>query len=161
MEIKQKTKFFFIIFTLVLFTTCTKYELAPVNPDKQLLLDLVNDYRTSGCNCGSEYYPPVNTVKWNDTLEIAAQNHSNYMNKNNNLDHSGSDGSSAGDRINSAGYSWSTYGENIAVGYSTEKAVVEGWIKSTGHCKNIMNENFLEMGVATSGAYWTQVFATH
>ncbi|MBL7110644.1 MAG: hypothetical protein ISS19_01735 [Bacteroidales bacterium] len=42
---------------------------------------------------------------------------------------------------------------------STEKAVIEAWLDSPGHCKNIMNDKVTELGVATSGAYWTQVFA--
>jgi uncharacterized protein YkwD len=82
------------------------------------------------------------------------------MNSHNNLDHTGSDGSSAGDRLTTGGYYWTTYAENIAVGYTSEQAVIDGWLKSDGHCKNIMNANVSEMGVATSGAYWTQVFAT-
>ncbi|MBL7110645.1 MAG: hypothetical protein ISS19_01740 [Bacteroidales bacterium] len=48
---------------------------------------------------------------------MAAQDHSDDMDENNNLSHTGSDGSSAGDRLDSIGYKWSTCGENIAVGY--------------------------------------------
>ncbi len=43
----------------------------------------------------------------------------------------------------------------------TEKKVIEGWLNSSGHCKNIMNGSVTEMGIATSGDYWTQVFASH
>jgi uncharacterized protein YkwD len=53
-----------------------------------------------------------------------------------------------------------TYGENISNGYKTEQSVIEGWIKSAGHCRNIMNPNVKEMGVAREGDYWTQVFGT-
>jgi uncharacterized protein YkwD len=92
---------------------------------------------------------------------MAAKDHSEDMNKNNFFEHTGSDGSTLQDRINKYHYSWSIIGENIAEGYSSEKDVVEGWIKSTGHCQNIMNGNFKEMGVATSGVYWTQDFGAH
>jgi len=132
---------------------------APESPDKNELLILVNDVRSSGCNCGDTWYPPVNDVVWDDTLEMAAQKHSNDMNKHENLSHTGSDGSSPGDRLDAAGYLWSTYGENVAVGYSSEEDVIEGWLDSPGHCTNIMNANVTQMGVATSGSYWTQVFA--
>ena len=81
------------------------------------------------------------------------------MNEHDNLSHTGSDGSDPGERLNAVGYEWSTYGENVASGYSTEKDVVEGWLDSPGHCENIMNGNVTEMGVATSSSYWTQVFA--
>ena len=52
------------------------------------------------------------------------------------------------------------YGENIANGYTAERSVVDGWIKSPGHCKNLMNKAYKEMGVAKIGTYWTQEFAT-
>jgi len=50
------------------------------------------------------------------------------------------------------------YGENIGMGYKNEKEMVEGWLKSPGHCKNIMNKGYKEMGVAKVGSYWTQTF---
>ncbi len=158
----MKIKNIIIICVAIVFNSCerpTSYQGAPANPDKQELLRLINEVRNSGCNCGDDYYAPVGNVTWNDLLEEAAQNHSNDMDKHDKLDHTGSDGSSAGERINAVGYQWSTYGENIAVGYPTEKKVIEGWLNSPGHCKNIMNKSVTEMGVATSGAYWTQVFA--
>ena len=58
------------------------------------------------------------------------------------------------------GYNWRTYGENIAKGYANEKDVIEGWINSEGHCRNIMNPNFQEIGIGKEGEYWTQVFGT-
>ncbi len=153
------------IFSILFFSTCQKddslYELAPANPDKQILISLINETRLKGCNCGNDYFPPVNPIKWNDTLELAAKEHSNDMKDNNYFDHKGNDGSSVGDRINKYSYKWSTCGENIAKGYSTEQKVIKGWIDSPGHCRNIMNGNFKEVAVATKGAYWTQVFATH
>ena len=41
--------------------------------------------------------------------------------------------------------------------YQTEKSVIEGWIKSPGHCKNIMNPAYKEIGAARKGNYWTLV----
>lgn len=133
---------------------------APLNPNQQKLLDLVNKSRTEGCNCGNVFFQPVGLVVWNITLENAAKKHSEYMNRTGNFSHTGENGSDAGDRIDAEGYTWSTYGENIAEGYSTEEDVMQGWLNSEGHCKNIMDPDFKEMGVATSGRYWTQVFAS-
>jgi uncharacterized protein YkwD len=76
------------------------------------------------------------------------------------FDHTGSNGSSPGDRITKYNYNWSTYGENIAKGYPTEQSVIEGWIKSPGHCVNIMNGSFRETGIAKTGDYWTQNFGS-
>ena len=128
--------------------------------NKATLLQLVNDVRQIGCSCGSAVMPPVAAVTWNDQLATAALNHSNDMVSNNYFSHTGLDGSTGGDRITAAGYAWKAYGENIAKGYSSEQAVVDGWLKSEGHCKNIMSPLFREMGVARVGTHWTQEFAT-
>lgn len=51
-------------------------------------------------------------------------------------------------------------GENIAMGYTTPAAVVDGWMNSSGHRANILNKNFTQIGVGyvESGHYWTQMF---
>lgn len=124
------------------------------------MLDLVNEQRGKGCKCGATDMPAVPLLAWNVKLEQAAKNHSQDMFSNNFFSHTGSNGSNAGQRINLAGYQWSSWGENIANGQSTEEIVMQEWLKSEGHCKNIMNSKFKEMGAGRSGNLWTQVFAT-
>ena len=128
------------------------------NVDKAVMLPLVNNVRQSGCNCGSTVMPPVSPVAWNDLLALAADNHSKDMLANNYFNHTGLNGSTPGDRIRAVGYNWRAYGENIAYNYPTEQSVMTGWLNSEGHCKNIMNGTFNEMGVAREGNYWTQEF---
>lgn len=157
--------FWLLVISLVIFS-CSKDDDPKVDDDPQnafreLVLNLVNDYRTSGCDCGTEYYPPVAPISWNETLEQVALDHSTDMETNNYYSHTGLDGSSAADRISRAGYNHSTWGENIARGFHSAESVIEAWIESPAHCKNIMKANFKDMGVGRSGAYWTQVFATH
>ncbi|WP_338766383.1 CAP domain-containing protein [Bernardetia sp. ABR2-2B] len=130
----------------------------PNNVNKQELIRLVNEYRTEGCQCGNEQMLPVGAITWDEALEQAAYLHSKDMNDKNYFSHTGKDGSSAGDRIKRQGYDWRTYGENIAEGYTSEEAVIEGWKNSEGHCRNMMNANFEEMGVGRESNYWTQVF---
>jgi uncharacterized protein YkwD len=79
------------------------------------------------------------------------------------LDHN-IDGTNAGQRLDKAGYKWSGWGENIAEGYPDAAAVVEGWMNSDGHRKNILNPDFVEIGVAVDKSargtpYYCQVFA--
>ncbi|MFI0816406.1 CAP domain-containing protein [Streptomyces sp. NPDC021098] len=117
------------------------------------VVELVNDERAKvGCS----------PVKVNAKLTEAAEAHSEDMAEHSNMSHTGSDGSSPGDRITRAGYSWSTYGENVAYGYGSAKSVMEGWMNSSGHKANILNCDFKEIGVGLSGAdnYWTQDFGT-
>jgi uncharacterized protein YkwD len=40
-----------------------------------------------------------------------------------------------------------------------EDEAMKEWLNSPGHCTNIMNPAFTEMGAWISGLYWTQVFA--
>jgi len=127
--------------------------------NKGTLLQMVNNIRQTGCTCGSNVMPPVAAVTWQDQLATAAFNHSNEMNSNNYFSHTGLNGSTGGERIAAAGYAWKAYGENIAKGYSNEQSVMDGWLKSEDHCKNIMSPLFQEMGVAKVGNYWTQEFA--
>ena len=126
-----------------------------------LLLQLVNNVRQAGCTCGTTVMPSVPVLSWNNNLAAAADIHSLDMNSNLFLSHTGSDGSSAGDRITAAGYAWQAWAENIASGYMSEQAVMNGWLGSEGHCKNIMSSNLKEVGVAREGNYWTEDFGTH
>ena len=130
----------------------------PTSVNKSVLLQLVNDVRKKGCKCGDTYYGPVQTLTWNDQLAAAAYKHSEDMYKNKYFSHIAPDGSNGGVRIKKAGYPWMAFGENIASGYTNEKKVVQGWIESPGHCKNIMSKLYKEMGVARYGNYWTQEF---
>ncbi len=164
----QKLKLYslLLLFSSVLFA-CEDAEIEPdqdsdaiSNINQQELVKLVNKYRTEGCDCGSERMPAVATITWNENLAEAAYLHSKDMKENSYFSHTGKDNSDAGTRIERQGYNWRTYGENIAKGYSNEKKVVEGWIDSEGHCRNIMNGDFKEMGVGKAGDYWTQIFGT-
>ncbi|MFF3448532.1 CAP domain-containing protein [Streptomyces sp. NPDC002667] len=98
----------------------------------------------------------------NAKLSQAAQAHSADMASHNTMSHTGSDGSDPGQRITRAGYVWSTYGENVAYGYSTPEQVMAGWMASAGHKRNILDCGFKEIGVgvAQPGTYWTQDFGT-
>ena len=62
--------------------------------------------------------------------------------------------------IKSFGISYKSAGENIAKGYRTPKAVVDGWMNSSGHRANILNASFTHIGVGyvADGSYWTQMF---
>ncbi|MCZ0204655.1 CAP domain-containing protein [Streptomyces sp. UMAF16] len=95
-------------------------------------------------------------------LTKAAQDHSADMAAHQNMSHTGSDGSDPGLRITRAGYTWSSYGENVAYGYTTAEQVMAGWMASPGHRANILNCGFQEIGVglAQPGSYWTQDFGT-
>lgn len=62
--------------------------------------------------------------------------------------------------IRNFGISYRSAGENIAKGYASPQAVVNGWLNSEGHRANILNSSFTHIGVGyvASGNYWTQMF---
>lgn len=62
--------------------------------------------------------------------------------------------------IKNFGISYRTAGENIARGYRTPQAVVNGWMNSSGHRANILNASYTQIGVGyvQDGNYWTQMF---
>lgn len=62
--------------------------------------------------------------------------------------------------IKNFGISYKRAGENIAKGYRTPQAVVNGWMNSAGHRANILNADFTQIGVGyvADGNYWTQMF---
>jgi len=130
------------------------------NVNKAILLQLVNDVRTSGCTCGTTVMPPVAKLAWNDQLAKAAYDHSVDMKTNNYFSHTSLDGTTFDQRIKAAGYIWKSAGENIALGYATEQDVMTGWLNSEGHCKNIMNAGFKDIGAGQDGSYWTQAFGS-
>lgn len=135
-------------------------KIVPVSLNKNVMLQLVNKARQSGCQCGDTYYKPVQPLKWNAKLEAAALKHSVDMYKKSFFSHMAPDGTRGGDRIEKEGYKWAAFGENIGTGYKTERAVVQGWLESPTHCKNIMSKMYKEMGVGRVGTLWTQAFAS-
>ena len=72
--------------------------------------------------------------------------HSQDMASHDFMSHTGSDGSSPGDRMLRAGYDWYTYGENVGAGYGSPASVVAGWMASSGHRANILNSGFRDIG---------------
>jgi uncharacterized protein YkwD len=126
--------------------------------EKELMLNLVNQARSNGCRCGSKKMPPAGPVAWSEQLETAAQKHSQDMASHRFMGHDGSDGTSFSSRITKAGFKWTSCAENVAEGYPTVEKVVDGWLNSPSHCKNLMDSRSKFMGVARDGTFWTQDF---
>lgn len=79
--------------------------------------------------------------------------------------HTNPSGQTPSDRTAAAGYGRFT-GENIAAGYGTLDAVMQGWLSSPGHCANIMRASYRDFALACAvpstkvdySIYWTQSF---
>lgn len=129
------------------------------------VLVIVNEVRAQGASCGGQSFASAGPLSMNPALRCAARVHSKDMADRVFFDHINPDGQDPFVRMEMAGYSYFTAGENIAAGQSTPSEVMQGWMDSPGHCRNIMNPDFAEIGVGTfeanSGSYrylWTQTF---
>ena len=162
----QKLPLLFFLALGILVSSCATddtakptYPNAPNNPDRLKLLALLNDARSTSTNCGGTVQPPAPALVWNDTLALVARLHSEDMDAANRLSHNGTDGSFLDDRLERAGFTATVWAENLAQGAASETEVIQLWLDSEGHCENSMNAQVQEVGLGTSGPYWTMVLA--
>ncbi|MEM9461640.1 MAG: CAP domain-containing protein [Myxococcota bacterium] len=130
------------------------------------ILDLTNQVRQAGRNCGAEgVFPPAPPLTADPALRCAARIHAQDMDARSYFAHTSPEGEQPWDRMDNAGYSWSSAAENIAAGNATAEATMNQWLNSDGHCANIMSASSVDLGVGyvPSGLYgtlWVQVFGS-
>ncbi len=130
------------------------------------VLYLTNVRRGQGANCGGQPFGPAGPLEMQGNLRTSARAHSQDMGVQNFFDHTNPfTGTNPFQRMQAAGFQGGTMGENIAAGQSSPAQVVDGWMNSPGHCKNIMQPGFRYLGVgyfyAPASQYrhlWTQNF---
>ncbi|HEU0203901.1 MAG TPA: CAP domain-containing protein [Burkholderiaceae bacterium] len=120
----------------------------------------INAARAQARSCGSTAYPAAGALAWHEQLYAAAETHSTDMAAHDHFSHTGTNGSTLATRLTAAGYGFRTAGENIAFNYRSVADVMAGWLGSAGHCANIMDARFREVGVACirnsrGEPYWT------
>jgi len=149
---------------------------------KQEFLDAVNSARADTQDCGNEgIFSPVPALKWSDELYKAAYEHSRDMALNGIVEHYGTNtesdwtakdlklghGSHFYERVEHNGYKdYKLVEENVAGGTNLDNAyeVVGAWLKSDGHCANLMNKDITDIGMALVKKntkythYWSQEF---
>jgi uncharacterized protein YkwD len=134
-------------------TTETQVLAAPPPPSPaDQVLTLVNEARAKA-------NPACAPLRADDRLTVAAQAHSDDMAARDYFSHTSPEGDDFVDRATAAGYD-SPGGENIAAGYPSAAAVMDGWMGSPEHAANITECAFTAIGVGVNsdGWYWTQVF---
>jgi uncharacterized protein YkwD len=152
--------------------TETAQEAAPLAAPDQAMLDAVNAARSEARTCGTQTMPATRPLRWHADAAKVALAHSQDQAKHAKLTHTGSDGSTPSQRANRAGVAWQTIGENVyrASWEASAEEAVRAWLKSPGHCRNLMQSFFTHLGAGyAEGAqqgepqgrkhrYWTQVF---
>jgi uncharacterized protein YkwD len=122
-------------------------------PMRDAVVCLINQQRTS------RHLPALRATT---RLDRSAQGWTNSMVSTGVFSH----GTDFAARISAVGYVWTSAGENIATGFQTPRQVVSAWMASDGHCRNILDPTFADVGTGVSthhlGQYgpstWTQDF---
>ncbi|WP_237458284.1 CAP domain-containing protein [Pontibacillus yanchengensis] len=121
---------------------------------KAKVVDLTNKEREKKGLSKLKAYPELRNV---------AQKKSEDMVKNGYFSHNSPTYGSPFEMMQNFGIDYKTAAENIAAGQQTPEKVVEGWMNSAGHRKNILNKNVTHIGIGIErggdmGIYWTQMF---
>ncbi|ORX89381.1 SCP-domain-containing protein [Basidiobolus meristosporus CBS 931.73] len=121
------------------------------NGDVQKMLELVNQQRQMNGQ-------PA--LKLDDRLVLSAQKHTDYQARVGQMTHD-EPGRPLSTRVSETGFKWSAVGENVAKGYGSIEAVMNGWMNSPGHRSNILGSQYTHFGsgYVANGNYWTQNFA--
>lgn len=113
-----------------------------------------------GASLNAYRAPTLNPLAYNQQLQGAAQTQANDMSNLGFFDHTGSDGSSPGDRVTAQGYSWGWVGEVIAQGQTSAGQALTAWQNSPPHNAILLSSQPTEFGLATApGNYWVMVLA--
>jgi len=194
-ELTLKNKSYLFIFSAFLLIGCgeassssptqtsNQKNIVQVNITQQEFLNAINKARSVSRDCYPDdpnrgFMEATHPLTWNNDLYASALEHSNDLAESDTFSHLGSGTTSdiTGDgkaskffeRILANGYThYYSVGENIAGGQRNLEEVMSAWLKSPGHCTNIMKDTYKEIGVAvvlndesTYGIYWTQSFGS-
>jgi uncharacterized protein YkwD len=143
--------------------------LAPVGATPAMsarALQLVNEARARGAQCGAQAFGPAPPLSLSGTLASVALGHATDMAVHDYFEHRDLSGQSPADRVRASGYHEKLVGENIAYGPQSVEEAVKGWLASPGHCQNIMDPRFAQMGLGLApgrasrrGLFWVQLLA--
>ncbi len=141
---------------LWLFPTSPAAQLSAQTDARQRVIELTNQIRVAN------NLPPL---KRNDTLQAAADWIVQDNASRDTPSHTDALGRNIGARLTDFGYAYSIAAENLAAGYFSPEAVLDGWMNSTGHRANILRDNICEIGAGyiyqsgtMYGHFWSQNF---
>ncbi|KAB2330014.1 hypothetical protein F7731_21225 [Cytobacillus depressus] len=122
-----------------------------ISQDAQQVIDLTNaERRQNG----------LPDLKADTQLCGVAQKKSDDMQQKNYFSHTSPTYGSPFDMMRDFGVTYTSAGENIAQGQPTPQEVVQAWMNSEGHKRNILSNSFTHIGVGfeQNGKHWTQMF---
>lgn len=112
---------------------------AAATPLQQAIVDAMNRER-------ARY--GLRPLRLDERLSLAANDRANDMFAKHYFDHVSPDGLNPFSWVLRRGYRYSMVGENLALGFRSSGAVVDGWMRSPGHRENILTPGFDEVGIS-------------
>ena len=111
-----------------------------LDPEEQAFLTLINNYRAAN---------GVGPLAISSKLQDAARWMSQDMAASNYFGHTDSLGRDSFQRLTDFGYTYNIWkGENLAAGVAAAQAAFDLWGGSPGHNANILNPNYVVIGIA-------------
>lgn len=89
----------------------------------------------------------VLALEVDEKLNQAAQLKAEDMIARDYFSHQGPTGELPWSWLDGVGYNYATAGENLAMDVNDPKVLINAWLNSPAHAKNILNDNFTEMGI--------------
>ncbi len=100
----------------------------------------------------------VSPLELSNPLSYVAHVKAEDMEENDYFSHESPTYGSPFEMMREFGVTFSSAGENIAAGYTSPEWVVEAWMNSPGHKRNILNASYSRLGVGYERDYWVQMF---
>ncbi len=122
--------------------------LAPADPMIQEFVRLVNAKRRSiGCA----------ELKWDSQVAAIALDHSEDMVSRHFFSHTNPDKKGPAERLQASNLGFSLAAENLVRRAKTAQEAFDAWLRSPGHCRNMLDSRFARHGVGRVGDRWTHV----
>jgi uncharacterized protein YkwD len=113
------------------------------------MVAVINEARAEAQVCRGVQFPATASVTWSGTLRASTDLHADDMANNNFFSHQGTNGSFVDDRATLAGYDFEKVGESLAAGFASPEQTVDAWLASSdGHCENLLDPSFDEVGAS-------------
>ena len=129
-----------LMFSLVIATLIPFFTASSLAVSGQNIASLTNAERDAA---------GIASLSWSGALASFAYAKLNHMCTNNYWAHTAPDGTSPWTFVSAAGYRYTHVAENLARSFSSDNAVISGWMNSPGHRANILNGAYKDIGVAS------------
>lgn len=144
LQISKKIIIFYavlaIFISIIIFSPLCEFKISRLlaNLTQQLIVQEVNPVRESY---------GFSDLKPNEKLNKAAQLKAEDMITRNYFSHTGPEGKTPWVWLDQVNYKYAAAGENLAVDVSDPKVLINAWLASPSHAKNVLNTNFTDIGI--------------